>query len=167
MKVSMNTRDWSRPDTLISTLNPSASSSSASASSSGTMGRIRPVESATADCMTADGGSASVGGGSECVDFNFLEEFQVQLALAISALDPDARDDPESTQINAAKRISLGCSAPRSDSASLVDILSLHYLVNFLIFVFSYWVLKKFRLYILGKWVCELGYGCFIRQWIL
>uniref|UniRef100_A0A803NG18 non-specific serine/threonine protein kinase n=1 Tax=Cannabis sativa TaxID=3483 RepID=A0A803NG18_CANSA len=55
------------------------------------------------------------------------EEFQVQLALAISASDPDSREDPESAQIDAAKRISLGCSAAVSDNKGRVDILSLHY----------------------------------------
>ncbi|KAH7863480.1 hypothetical protein Vadar_018031 [Vaccinium darrowii] len=58
------------------------------------------------------------------VDFNFFEEeFQVQLALAISVSDPDSRDDPETAQIKAAKQISLGC-AP---SETLVDSLSLRY----------------------------------------
>ncbi|XP_059657059.1 probable serine/threonine-protein kinase SIS8 [Cornus florida] len=45
------------------------------------------------------------------VDFNFFEEeFQVQLALAISVSDPDAREDAETAQIKAAKQISLGFS---------------------------------------------------------
>ena len=124
--------------TPISTPNPSASSSSASTSSSTTMGRIGSVESAAADRTAADGGGAGVGGGSECVDFNFLEEeFQVQLALAISASDPDARQDPESAQIDAAKRISLGCSATRPDSTAVVDILSLRYWVIFFNFCFQ------------------------------
>ncbi|KAF7138375.1 hypothetical protein RHSIM_Rhsim07G0142400 [Rhododendron simsii] len=57
-------------------------------------------------------------------DFNFFEEeFQVQLALAISVSDPDSRDDPETAQIKAAKQISLGC-AP---SETLVESLSLRY----------------------------------------
>ena len=36
------------------------------------------------------------------------EEFQVQLALAISASNLDARDDPENDQIRAATMLSLG-----------------------------------------------------------
>lgn len=66
-------------------------------------------------------------------DFNFLEEeFQVQLALAISASSADhveVREDPEeSAQIDAAKRISLGC--PAADAAepnAQVEFLSLRY----------------------------------------
>ncbi|WCJ29589.1 Protein kinase superfamily protein [Euphorbia peplus] len=65
-------------------------------------------------------------------DFNLLEEeFQVQLALAISVSDPDSRKDPETAQIDAAKRISLGCppvaaaACPVTDS--VVDSLSLRY----------------------------------------
>lgn len=69
------------------------------------------------------------GGGDNSVDFNFFEEeFQVQLALAISASDPDGREDPESVQINAAKQLSLGCS-PSSVVAdeSHFEFLSLRY----------------------------------------
>ena len=58
------------------------------------------------------------------VDFNFFEEeFQVQLALAISV--SDAREDPETLQIKAAKQISLG----RSPSETLVDSIALQYWV--------------------------------------
>ncbi|XP_015884450.3 probable serine/threonine-protein kinase SIS8 [Ziziphus jujuba] len=103
-----------------STSSTASSLSSASTSSSTTMAGIATVES-VADRL---GGDSSGGG----VDFNFLEEeFQVQLAMAISASDPDARDDPESAQIDAAKRISLGCSAAVTDSPALVDFLSLRY----------------------------------------
>ena len=60
------------------------------------------------------------------VDFNFFEEeFQVQLALAISVSDPDAREDRETAQIKAAKQISLG----RSPSETLVDSIALQYWV--------------------------------------
>lgn len=42
-------------------------------------------------------------------DYSFLEEeFQVQLALAISASNTDVKDDSESQQIKAAQRLSLG-----------------------------------------------------------
>ncbi|KAF5207585.1 Serine/threonine-protein kinase EDR1 [Thalictrum thalictroides] len=64
------------------------------------------------------------------VDFNFFEEeFQVQLALAISASDPDGREDPETVQIKAAKQLSLvGCS-PSSivSQESRFEFLSLRY----------------------------------------
>ncbi|GFZ17212.1 protein kinase superfamily protein [Actinidia rufa] len=60
------------------------------------------------------------------VDFNFFEEeFQVQLALAISVSDPDAREDPETAQIKAAKQISLG----RSPSETLVDSIALQIII--------------------------------------
>ncbi|KAE8100017.1 hypothetical protein FH972_017952 [Carpinus fangiana] len=96
---------------------PSTPASSSSATGSATMGRIGAVE--PADDRTAVDG---------CVDFNLLEEeFQMQMALAISASDPDAREDPETAQINAAKRISLGCAAPVPDSQAIVKFLSLRY----------------------------------------
>ncbi|XP_077210097.1 putative serine/threonine-protein kinase SIS8 [Tasmannia lanceolata] len=68
-------------------------------------------------------------GSDDAVDFNFFEEeFQVQLALAISASDPNTtREDPESFQIKAAKQISLGRSPSAPDEDSLVDFLSLRY----------------------------------------
>ncbi|KAL2517859.1 Serine/threonine-protein kinase CTR1 [Abeliophyllum distichum] len=58
-------------------------------------------------------------------DFNFFEEeFQVELALAISVSDQGPNDgDPETAQINAAKQISLGC----SPAQSLSEFLSLRY----------------------------------------
>lgn len=108
--------------------NPSASSSSGSSSSlsmasSTTMGRLEAVESVVDRTAAGD-----VGGG--CVDFNALEEeFQVQLAMAISASDPDSRQDTESAQIDAAKRMSLGCSPSVSGSQALAEFLSLQYWV--------------------------------------
>ncbi|KAL5728800.1 mitogen-activated protein kinase kinase kinase [Ranunculus cassubicifolius] len=74
---------------------------------------------------------------SAAVDFNFFEEeFQVQLALAMSASDPDGRsDDPEAVQINAAKQLSLGgisssvaaAAAVVADNDGLFEFLSLRY----------------------------------------
>ncbi|CAL5355527.1 unnamed protein product [Camellia sinensis] len=82
-------------------------SSSSSASLESALTRIGAVESA-----------------ENSVDFNFFEEeFQVQLALAISVSDPDAREDPETAQIKAAKQISLGC----VPSETLAESLSLRY----------------------------------------
>ncbi|XP_024021796.1 serine/threonine-protein kinase EDR1 [Morus notabilis] len=126
-----------RPVATPITSNPNSSGSSmspapaVSSSSAGMVGRIAAVDSAAGDSGSGSGsgGGGVVGfGGGECLDFNFLEEeFQVQMALAISASDPDTREDPESAQIDAAKRISLGCPTPVADTQALVDILSLHY----------------------------------------
>eukprot|EP01018_Ginkgo_biloba_P022811 Gb_34740 [translate_table: standard] len=45
----------------------------------------------------------------QCMDYYlFEEEYQVQLALAISASNTEVTDDPESLQIKAAQRLSLG-----------------------------------------------------------
>ncbi|KAK4768820.1 hypothetical protein SAY86_026970 [Trapa natans] len=65
-------------------------------------------------------------------EFSFLEEeFQVQLALALSASSADhvvAREDPnESAQIDAVKRISLGCPVKTAGGSALAEFLSLRY----------------------------------------
>ncbi|KAF2287006.1 hypothetical protein GH714_036931 [Hevea brasiliensis] len=103
---------------------PTATANPLSSSSSSPTGRITAVESAGGDRMAA--------GDRTCVDFNLLEEeFQVQLALAISASDPNTREDPDSAQIDAAKRISLGCPvAPLTVTDSPVESLSLRYWVR-------------------------------------
>lgn len=70
----------------------------------------------------------------------FEEEFQMQLALAISVSDQGQNCvDPETAQINAAKQISLGC----SPSQNLAELLSLRYWVksSFLIFSYSFMTL--------------------------
>lgn len=110
---------------------PSASESSSSAHGGG-MGRIVAVESSSSvgDRTVTDGGGVVA---AAEVDFNLLEEeFQVQLALAISASDPDSREDPETAQIDAAKRISLGGSASVTDNQALVKFLSPRYWVRYL-----------------------------------
>ncbi|XAR70799.1 Non-specific serine/threonine protein kinase [Bertholletia excelsa] len=86
---------------------PSPSSAAASSSSASALARNEPV-----------------GSSDNSADFNFFEEeFQVQLALAISVSDPDGREDAETAQIKAAKQISLGCAPPET----LVESLSLQY----------------------------------------
>uniref|UniRef100_A0A2P2L9X1 non-specific serine/threonine protein kinase n=1 Tax=Rhizophora mucronata TaxID=61149 RepID=A0A2P2L9X1_RHIMU len=97
--------------------NPNAGPSASSSSN----GRTVVVETTPVDRPAGDGATG--------LDFNFLEEeFQVQLALAISASDPDGREDPESAQIDAAKRISLGCPvAPVTITDTPVESLSLRY----------------------------------------
>ncbi|TKY57968.1 Serine/threonine-protein kinase EDR1 [Spatholobus suberectus] len=66
---------------------------------------------------------------NDVFDRNLLqeEEFQMQLALAISASDSDRRDTAESAQIDAAKQISLGYSASLTDTQALVQFQSLRY----------------------------------------
>ncbi|URD88757.1 Protein kinase domain containing protein [Musa troglodytarum] len=103
----------------------------ASASSAG------PQEAASAGPQEA----ASAG-----PDFRlFEEEYQVQLALAISASDPDGLEDPDSVQMKAAKRMSLGCSlgvgTAAADSVgvggadeSSMEFLSLRYWVSLEVF---------------------------------
>ncbi|CAL5376858.1 unnamed protein product [Camellia sinensis] len=82
-------------------------SSSSSASLELALMRIRAVESA-----------------ENSVDFNFFEEeFQVQLALAISVSDPDSREDPETVQIKDAKQISSGCVPSETLTESLSSVL--------------------------------------------
>lgn len=100
------------------TINPTQppSSSSLSASAMTRVGSVESVERTT-PVDTVD----------NSINFNFFEEeYQVQLALAISASDPNSRDDPESVQIKAAEQLSLGY--PRAtESETLVDFLSLRY----------------------------------------
>ena len=79
-------------------------------------------------------GSSSSGGNSSNSNISFFEEeFQMQLALAISVSDP-GQDcvDPETAQINVAKQISLGY-AP---SQNLSESMSLRFWVHRLLYVF-------------------------------
>lgn len=81
--------------------------SPASASSS----RATAQDAAPAEVVEVRDGSRFDGAAAIAVsDFSlFEEEYQVQLALAISASDPDGLEDADSVQIKAAKRMSLGC----------------------------------------------------------
>ncbi|KAF6152243.1 hypothetical protein GIB67_005897 [Kingdonia uniflora] len=104
----------SSPSSLPSSTPPSSTTSNSSLSS------IRALDSTAAAVAAAAIESSA--------DYNFFEEeYQVQLALAISASDSDGREDPESVQIKAAKRMSLA--VPRSFVAgeTLVEFLSLRY----------------------------------------
>ncbi|KAI4337136.1 hypothetical protein L6164_015585 [Bauhinia variegata] len=108
-------------------LSPTPSlASSSSTLPSATMETIPAIESVPdRTAVDVSGGGLS---GDSGVDFNLLEEeFQMQLALAISASDPDVRKDPESAQINAAKQMSLGCAASVTDTEALVQFQSLRY----------------------------------------
>ncbi|OVA11719.1 Protein kinase domain [Macleaya cordata] len=62
------------------------------------------------------------------IDYNFFEEeFQVQLAMAISASDPEVREDRESAQIKAAKQMSLFCPSSIATNETLAEDISLRY----------------------------------------
>ncbi|XP_057478371.1 probable serine/threonine-protein kinase SIS8 [Actinidia eriantha] len=84
----------------------------------------QPASASASSSASALARAGVVDSAENSVDFNFFEEeFQVQLALAISVSDPDAREDRETAQIKAAKQISLG----RSPSETLVDSIALQY----------------------------------------
>ncbi|XP_042507381.1 probable serine/threonine-protein kinase SIS8 isoform X2 [Macadamia integrifolia] len=103
----------------------SAAVSSVSSSTGSTLTRNRVVDSSE---RTSGGAVQAVASSDSSADFSFFEEeYQVQLALAISASDPDGREDPEAVQIKAAKRMSLGCPASVSADETLVEYLSLRY----------------------------------------
>ncbi|XP_010242197.1 PREDICTED: serine/threonine-protein kinase EDR1-like [Nelumbo nucifera] len=104
---------------------PSTSSSTPHSSSTGSTVARNRVGDATERTTGVVSAAASA---ESSVDFNFFEEeFQVQLALAISASDHSSREDQESAQIKAAKRMSLGCSPVAAADETLVEFLSLHY----------------------------------------
>ncbi|KAI9118291.1 hypothetical protein K1719_010623 [Acacia pycnantha] len=104
---------------------PNLTPSSSTLSSPTAMPTVTPTES-VAD-RTADDVTASVSS-DKGVDFNLLEEeFQMQMALAISASDSDVRKDPDSAQIDAAKQMSLGCQTSVTDTEALVQFQSLRY----------------------------------------
>ena len=69
--------------------------------------------------------SALTSGESAAEEAYFEEEYQMQLALAISVSDPETREDAETAQIKAAKQRSLGLSG----SESVVEFLSVRYWV--------------------------------------
>ncbi|KAL1834579.1 hypothetical protein ACET3Z_004230 [Daucus carota] len=70
--------------------------------------------------------SALTSGESAAEEAYFEEEYQMQLALAISVSDPETREDAETAQIKAAKQRSLGLSG----SESVVEFLSVRYWSN-------------------------------------
>jgi hypothetical protein len=61
----------------------------------------------------------------------FEEEYQYQLAMAISQSDPDGVEDPDLLQIMVAKQISLGCGGGDMTTKEM-EMLSLRYRVRLL-----------------------------------
>lgn len=113
---------------------PSSFSSSSSTSSSSSRERVQEAVEPRGIGSRCDGPPVAVAGGG---DFSlFEEEYQVQLALAISASDPDGLEDPDSVQIKAAKRMSLGClvvpggGGSSAGDESHMEFLSLRYWVS-------------------------------------
>lgn len=122
-RLDETTRPMIDPSPIPSSSPSPASTSSVSSSgfgnASATMPRLETFEPVGRDLAAVDG-----------VDFNLMEEeYQVQLAMAISVSDPDPRENADTAQIDAAKRISLGVSSPVTDADSAVDFLSLRYWV--------------------------------------
>lgn len=101
-------------------------------------------------------GSSSSGGNSSNSNISFFEEeFQMQLALAISVSDPGQNCvDPETAQINVAKQISLGY-AP---SQNLSESMSLRFWVHRLLDVFL--CFAPFWIDCLCRWAGIMGFGC-------
>ncbi|XP_008793254.2 probable serine/threonine-protein kinase SIS8 isoform X2 [Phoenix dactylifera] len=90
-----------------SSSSPSPVSAPPSSSSSSSRRSVQEAAEPRGIGPRCDGPPAAAAAGG---DFSlFEEEYQVQLALAISASDPDGLEDPDSVQIKAAKRMSLGC----------------------------------------------------------
>lgn len=80
--------------------------------------------------------------------FSSEEEFQVQLALAISASNSDFRDDPEKDQIRAATLLSLGnhrIDSTARDQEDAAEALSRQYWVRFLPFRSSFYQVFQFQ----------------------
>lgn len=130
----------------------SAQSSLVASSSSSSRGRPQDTVAAAAAVEPRDGGSRCDGAAVAGSDFSlFEEEYHVQLALAISASDPDGLEDPDSVQIKAAKRMSLGCSpgVGAATSAAIgvsdadersMEFLSLRYWVSRVFIGFSFFL---------------------------
>ncbi|KAJ0260814.1 hypothetical protein HA466_0040580 [Hirschfeldia incana] len=118
-RLDDSTRPMIDPAPPIRSSSPSpASTPSVSSSASATMPRLETFEPASRDLAAAVDG----------VDFGLMEEeYQVQLAMAISVSDPDPRENADTAQLDAAKRISLGVKAPVTSVDSPIDFLSLRY----------------------------------------
>ncbi|KAK1263494.1 Serine/threonine-protein kinase EDR1 [Acorus gramineus] len=89
----------------------------------------RPLPSPTSAAPAADSSGGGGGGGGGEDYFTSEEEFQVQLALAISVSNTDFRDDPHNDQIRAATLLSLGKHKinPEREEESIAESLSRRY----------------------------------------
>nr|KYP74421.1 Serine/threonine-protein kinase CTR1 [Cajanus cajan] len=91
---------------------PSPSCAADHSPSSSSAAPPSPSTSSPSTAVVTPGGGGGGGGASPVVNrqdyFSSEEEFQVQLALAISASNSEFRDDPEKDQIHAATLLSLG-----------------------------------------------------------
>lgn len=113
---------------------PSSSCTAEHVQSSG----ASPATPSTSSPSTASVPPAAAGGNvSAPVNrqdfFSSEEEFQIQLALAISASNSDFRDDPEKDQIHAATLLSLGGHRidSRRNGGDVAESLSRQYWVSF------------------------------------
>ncbi|KAL8171127.1 hypothetical protein V2J09_022931 [Rumex salicifolius] len=109
---------------------PSESSSSASSPSPGGTGAMSQERTVDLSDRSSSQATPQEGSSSNASpnDFSlYEEEFQVQLALALSASDSYRPKDPESDQINAARQLSLGWPLSVADNQKLGGFLSLKY----------------------------------------
>lgn len=119
--------------------NPLSSSSPASSSSSSVSSRGVVSEAGSGSKLDPVTASAAVGTAGTGGNFSlFEEEYQVQLALALSSSDPDGVEDLDSVQMKAAKRMSLVSSATAEAGVgsgggeqNAMEFLSLRYWVSF------------------------------------
>lgn len=117
-----NNRDQETEDSPATTTATSSSSSSPPSVSSSS-DRTAATTTTTAENFVVDVNRRNP------ADFNLIEEdFQLQLAMAISASDPETRNNDESDQqIMAAKQLSLACSPSVPDNERLSEFVSLKY----------------------------------------
>ncbi|KAL0709381.1 hypothetical protein Bca4012_016359 [Brassica carinata] len=121
-----STRPMIDPTSLRSS-SPSPASTPSVSSSSG-FGNNASATMPRTEAFEPPGSDLAAAGAVDGVDFGLMEEeYQVQLAMAISVSDPDPRENADTAQLDAAKRISLGVKAPVTNVDSAVDFLSLRY----------------------------------------
>lgn len=114
---------------------PNSSSPATSSPPSSVSSRGAVSDAGSGARLEASAAAGPSGGGSNFTLFE--EEYQVQLALALSASDPDGVEDLDSVQMKAAKRMSLVSSAAEEAGVrsgggedNMMEFLSLRYWVS-------------------------------------
>ncbi|XP_021739006.1 probable serine/threonine-protein kinase SIS8 [Chenopodium quinoa] len=128
-RIPNNRTQESETSTATATTPPSSSSTSSSPPSVSSSDRTVRESTATTPATENVGGNVNR---RNPADFNLIEEdFQLQLAMAISASGSETRkdrnDDESDQQIMAAKQLSLACSPSVPDNERLSEFVSLKY----------------------------------------